>query len=84
MARDPGSWWPEETIHAGREHFDEQHTRRYDAKEDAHAPEEVALLRKLGVLGAGSCVVDLGAGTGQFTLAAAAVCGAWSRSTCRR
>ena len=74
MARDPGSWWPEETIHAGREHFDEQHTRRYDAKEDAHAPEEVALLRKLGILGAGSCVVDLGAGTGQFTLAAAAVC----------
>jgi ubiquinone/menaquinone biosynthesis C-methylase UbiE len=74
MARDPGFWWPEETIHAGREHFDEQHTRRYDAKEDAHAPEEVALLRELGVLDAGSCVVDLGAGTGQFTLAAAAVC----------
>ena len=74
MARDPGSWWPQETIHAGREHFDEQHTRRYDAKEDAHAPEEVAMLRELGVLDAGSCVVDLGAGTGQFTLAAAAVC----------
>ena len=34
MPRDLDSWWPEETIHAGREHFDEQHTRRYDAKED--------------------------------------------------
>jgi SAM-dependent methyltransferase len=74
MQRDPESWWLEETIHAGREHFDEDHTRRYDVKEDAGAPEEVALLEALGVLGAGSSVVDLGAGTGQFTLAAAQVC----------
>jgi ubiquinone/menaquinone biosynthesis C-methylase UbiE len=74
MQRDPDSWWLEETIHAGREHFDEDHTRRYDVKEDAGAPEEVALLEALGVLGAGSSVVDLGAGTGQFTLAAAQVC----------
>jgi ubiquinone/menaquinone biosynthesis C-methylase UbiE len=74
MARDPGSWWPEETIHAGREHFDEQHTRRYDVKEDAQADEEVSLLQGLGVLDAGCSVVDLGAGTGQFTLAAAQVC----------
>ena len=74
MQRDPDSWWLEETIHAGREHFDEHHTRCYDAKEDAQAAEEVALLEELGVLGAGSSVVDLGAGTGQFTLAAAQVC----------
>jgi ubiquinone/menaquinone biosynthesis C-methylase UbiE len=74
MHSDPDSWWLEETIHAGREHFDEQHTRRYDAKEDARAAEEVALLRELGVLSAGCSVVDLGAGTGQFTLAAADVC----------
>jgi ubiquinone/menaquinone biosynthesis C-methylase UbiE len=74
MPRDPDSWWPEETIHAGREHFDEQHTRRYDAKEDAHAAAEVALLQQLGALSAGSSVVDLGAGTGQFTLAAAPAC----------
>jgi SAM-dependent methyltransferase len=74
MGRDRDSWWPQETIHAGREHFDEHHTRRYDAKEDAHAAEEVALLQQLGVLGARSSVVDLGAGTGQFTLAAAPVC----------
>jgi SAM-dependent methyltransferase len=74
MERDLDSWWLEETIHAGREHFDEQHTRRYDAKEDAQAAEEVSLLVDLGVLSAGSSVVDLGAGTGQFTLAAAQVC----------
>jgi SAM-dependent methyltransferase len=74
MQRDPDSWLLEETIHAGREHFDEQHTRRYDAKEDARAADEVALLQDLGVLSAGSSVVDLGAGTGQFTLAAAQVC----------
>lgn len=74
MQRDPDSWWLEETIHAGREHFDEHHTRRYDAKEDARAAEEVSLLEGLGVLSAGSSVIDVGAGTGQFTLAAAQVC----------
>jgi hypothetical protein len=73
MQRDPDSWWLEETIHAGREHFDEHHTRRYDAKEDARAAEEVALLEDLGVLGAGSSIIDVGAGTAQFTLAAAKV-----------
>jgi SAM-dependent methyltransferase len=74
MERDPDSWWLEETIHAGREHFDEQHARRYDAKEDAQAAEEVSLLQGLGVLGAACSVIDVGAGTGQFTLAAADVC----------
>ena len=43
MQRDPESWWLEETIHARREHFDEHHTRRYDAKEDAQAAEEIAV-----------------------------------------
>lgn len=74
MARDPDSWWLDEASHAGREHFDEQHARRYDAKEDAEAAEEVALLRDAGVLGPRSSVVDLGAGSGQFALAAAPVC----------
>src|SRR3954447_4952101 len=74
MAQDPDSWQIPEIAYAGREHFDEAHARRYDAKEDARAAEEVALLRSLGVAGPGRCVVDIGTGTGQFALAAAAVC----------
>ncbi|MGI8623370.1 MAG: class I SAM-dependent methyltransferase [Solirubrobacteraceae bacterium] len=74
MMRDPDSWWLDERGHAGREHFDEQHARRYDAKEDAQAAEEVSLLQDGGVLGPGCSVVDLGAGSGQFVLAAARVC----------
>ena len=71
---DPDSWWLDERAYAGREHSDEQHTRRYDAKMDSGAPDEVRLLQEAGVLGPGSTVVDIGTGTGQFALAAAAVC----------
>jgi len=74
MAHDPDSWWLVETSHAGREHFDEDHSRRYDTKEDAHAVEEVELLRRLGVAGPGCCIVEFGTGTGQFAVAAAAAC----------
>jgi len=74
MAGDPDSWWLDERSHAGREHFDEQHARRYDGKMDAQAAEEIALLQDAGVLTPESSVVDLGAGTGQFALAAAEVC----------
>jgi ubiquinone/menaquinone biosynthesis C-methylase UbiE len=75
MWRDPDSWWLDERAHAGREHFDAQHARRYDAKMDAEAAEEVRLLQDAGALGPDASVVDLGAGSGQFALAAAAVCG---------
>jgi SAM-dependent methyltransferase len=68
------SWRLVEADHAGREHFDAQHARRYDAKEDAHAAEEVTLLTRLGVAGPGCCIVEFGTGTGQFALAAAPVC----------
>jgi ubiquinone/menaquinone biosynthesis C-methylase UbiE len=71
---DPDSWWLDERAYAGREHSDEQHTRRYDAKMDAGAPAEIRLLEEVGVLGSQSTVVDMGAGTGQFALAAAEVC----------
>ena len=63
-------WILDELGTAGRENLDASHVARYDDKEDAHAEEEVELLRSLG-LDDRSTVVDLGAGTGQFTMAAA-------------
>jgi SAM-dependent methyltransferase len=75
MVREPESWWLDESAYAGRENLDEQHVRRYDAKMDAQAAEESRMLQARGVLGPTTSVVDLGAGTGQFALAAAGVCG---------
>jgi ubiquinone/menaquinone biosynthesis C-methylase UbiE len=68
----PG-WLLDEVASAGRENLDPAHVARYDTIEDAGAATEVRLLTGLG-LGPDSVVVDIGAGTGQFTLAAAAAC----------
>jgi ubiquinone/menaquinone biosynthesis C-methylase UbiE len=68
----PG-WVLDEVAHAGRENLDAEHVARYDNKEDADAQSEVRLLERLG-LNADSTVVDLGAGTGQFSFAVAPVC----------
>jgi len=61
----PG-WLLDEVASAGRENLDAGHVARYDDKEDASAVEEVALLQRLG-LTSSSIVIDVGAGTGQFT-----------------
>jgi ubiquinone/menaquinone biosynthesis C-methylase UbiE len=63
----------DELSHAGRENLDRDHVARYDAKEDASAAAEVALLEGLG-LTRESLVVELGAGTGQFTVAVSPAC----------
>jgi ubiquinone/menaquinone biosynthesis C-methylase UbiE len=63
-------WLLDEMTSIGRENLDAVHVSRYDEKEDADAADEVRLLQSLG-LSRGSTVVDLGAGTGQFALAAA-------------
>jgi SAM-dependent methyltransferase len=68
----PG-WLLDEVGSAGRENLDAGHVARYDAKEDAGALAEVELLQGFG-LTRDSVVVDIGAGTGQFTLAAATAC----------
>lgn len=67
----PG-WVLDELATAGRENLDPVHAGQYDAKEDARSADEVQLLVELG-LDETKDVVDLGAGTGQFALAAAAV-----------
>ena len=64
------SWVLDELAHAGRENLDAQHVARYDGIEDADAEVEVQLLCGLG-MDRSSIVVDLGAGTGQFAIAAA-------------
>lgn len=68
----PG-WRLDELASAGRENLDADHVARYDAKMDARVADEVALLESLG-MSTGSTVVDLGSGTGQFAVAAAARC----------
>jgi SAM-dependent methyltransferase len=66
-------WRLDEVASAGRENLDAAHVARYDDKEDGRPADEVTLLRDWG-LDAGATVVDLGAGTGQFTIAAASLC----------
>jgi ubiquinone/menaquinone biosynthesis C-methylase UbiE len=66
-------WFIDELDFAGRENLDASHVARYDAKEDASAASEVALLTELG-LTAESLVVEFGAGTGQFTVEVAPSC----------
>lgn len=68
-SRRPG-WLLDELATAGRENLEAEHVRRYDTKMDAGGPEEVAFLQSYG-MDEGSTVIDLGAGTGQFTRAVA-------------
>jgi SAM-dependent methyltransferase len=68
----PG-WLLDELAFAGRENLDEAHVGRYDTKMDARAASEVELLRVWG-LDPSSVVVDVGAGTGQLSMAVAPVC----------
>ena len=68
----PG-WLLDELASAGRENLDACHVGRYDVKMDARAVDEVELLRSWG-LDQSSVVVDMGCGTGQFSLAVAPAC----------
>lgn len=66
-------WFLDEVASAGRENLDADHVARYDDISNSFGAAEVAVLIELG-LEENSSVVDLGAGTGQFTLAVAPVC----------
>ncbi len=65
------SWMLDETAHAGAEHLDAGFVAEYDRKQGYPDPgADIAAFAARGLDGT-SVVVDLGAGTGQFTVAAA-------------
>ncbi|GAA0959588.1 class I SAM-dependent methyltransferase [Virgisporangium aurantiacum] len=67
----PTPWMIDELAHAGPEHLDEAFVAGFDRKQGhPHAGPDIAEFEKHGP-DASSVVVELGAGTGQFTLPAA-------------
>jgi SAM-dependent methyltransferase len=67
-------WYPDELELAGPEHLDAEFVAGYDRKQQFDPSDDVALLGELGI-GLDATIVDLGAGTGTFTLAAAPAVG---------
>ena len=76
------SWSLDEIAHAGPEHLQRGYAEAFDAKSATDFDEVVEGLVALGLDGT-STVVDLGAGTGAFAIAAARVADASWRSTYR-
>lgn len=70
---EPEPWFFDELAHAGGEHLDPAYVEAYDRKAQTDPGDDLALLRTLG-LDETSTLVDFGAGTGTFALAAASVC----------
>jgi ubiquinone/menaquinone biosynthesis C-methylase UbiE len=70
---DAPHWFLDELAHAGDEHFDASYVPEYDRKAATDPSAELALLCGLG-LNETSTLVDFGAGTGTFALAAAPFC----------
>jgi SAM-dependent methyltransferase len=68
----PPNWYPDESRLAGPEHLDPAFVAEYDRKAGEASSDDAADLQRLGVPD-GATVVDMGAGTGTFALAAAAL-----------
>ncbi|MGD9997943.1 MAG: class I SAM-dependent methyltransferase [Ilumatobacteraceae bacterium] len=66
-------WWLDELAHAGHEHLDEAYVAGYEAKAGYDPADDLGALRAHG-LGPRSTILDLGCGTGRFTVDAAAMC----------
>jgi SAM-dependent methyltransferase len=67
------SWVIDESAHAGEHHLQSRFVDGYDRKAGFDAAPELDVLVERGLNG-DSCLVDLGGGTGELALAAAAVC----------
>jgi SAM-dependent methyltransferase len=63
-------WYPDELELAGPEHLNAEFVAGYDRKQQFDPSADVALLAELGI-GRNATIVDLGAGTGTFAVAAA-------------
>jgi ubiquinone/menaquinone biosynthesis C-methylase UbiE len=70
---DTPTWFIDELSHAGSEHIDANYVTTYDSKAGTDPTADVTRLRDLG-LNESHTIVDLGAGTGTFALAAAPYC----------
>lgn len=70
---DTPAWFLDEGTHAGDEHLDPAYVATYDHKARVDPSEDLALLRTLG-LNDNGVLVDVGAGSGNFVLAAAPLC----------
>ena len=66
-------WFLDELAHAGSEHLDPGYVPGYDLKAGTDPADDLDVLRDLG-LNESHTLVDLGAGTGTFALAAAPLC----------
>ncbi len=67
------NWYIDEISHAGSEHLDTRYVPGYDRKAGTDPADDLTVLRELG-LKESHTLVDLGAGTGTFALAAAPLC----------
>lgn len=67
------SWWLDEIAHAGQEHLDPNYVAGYERKAGYDPSDDIEILRRHG-LDAESTIVDMGAGTGRFTMAVAEHC----------
>jgi ubiquinone/menaquinone biosynthesis C-methylase UbiE len=68
------NWWLDELAHAGQEHLDPAYVAGYERKAGYDPAADIAELERHG-LHERSTVVDLGAGTGRFTVEVARRCG---------
>ncbi|HYY27893.1 MAG TPA: class I SAM-dependent methyltransferase [Chthoniobacterales bacterium] len=66
-------WWLDEAAYAGQEHLDASYVAGYERKAGFDPSDDLDVLRRHG-FGSDSILLDLGAGTGVFAIAAARYC----------